>query len=335
MTSPRVSVLLPVFDAEDTLETCLRSLQRQTLHDWECVLVDDGSRDASLALGRRAASADARIRIVAAPHRGIVSALDTGLAECRAPLVARMDADDVMHRMRLALQVEALETREDWVAAGCHVRLFPRDALSHGMRRYERWLNGINTPARIRRDAYVECPIAHPTLIVRTQVLRAFGYRETQGPEDYDLLLRILAAGFDIGTLPRRLLLWRDAPGRLSRNSPRYAIDAFTACKAEHLARGLLAAGSRYVLWGYGATGRALAAALERHHKHPDAIVEVHPGRLGNRIRNAPVIAPDALLDRRRLPLLVSVAGAGPRQQIRDALASMGYRETRDFIAAA
>ncbi|MBW2270689.1 MAG: glycosyltransferase [Deltaproteobacteria bacterium] len=335
MTSPRVSVLLPVFDAEDTLDSCLRSVERQAFRDWECVLVDDGSRDASLAMARRAAAVDPRIRVVAGPHRGIVAALNVGLAACRAPLVARMDADDVMHRLRLALQVEALERHADWAAAGCHVRLFPRDDLTAGMRSYERWLNGLDTPARILSDAYVECPIAHPTLMARTAVLREFGYRETEGPEDYDLVLRVLAGGLEIGSVPRRLLLWRDAPGRLSRNSPRYAIDAFTACKAEHLARGLLAGGSRYVLWGYGATGRALAAALERHDKHPDAIVEVHPGRLGNRIRNAPVIAPRALAEYRGLPLVVSVAGAGPRQQIRNALASMGYRETHDFIAAA
>jgi glycosyltransferase involved in cell wall biosynthesis len=231
MPTPRVSVLLPVFDAESTLATCLRSLARQTLQDWECVLVDDGSRDASLALARHSARNDPRIRVLPRPHLGIVAALNAGLAACRGPLIARVDADDVMHRQRLALQVESLTRHPDWIAAGCHVRMFPRDGLSDGMRRYEHWLNGIDSPARVRCDAYVECPIAHPSLIARATALKTFGYRETDGPEDYDLVLRMLATGADIGMVPRRLLLWRETPGRLSRNNPRYAIDAFAALR--------------------------------------------------------------------------------------------------------
>ena len=247
-----------------------------------------------------------------------------------------------MHRRRLELQVAALARQPDWAAVGCHVRLFPRRDLRDGMRRYERWLNAIDGPERIRRDAFVECPVAHPTLTIRAETLRRLGYRETGGPEDYDLVLRMLAGGDTIGMVPRRLHGWRDGPQRLSRTSPRYATRAFTDCKAEHLAAGINVA-LYTTIFGLGvaipatlvATGRALAAALERHGKHPSAIVELHPGRLGNRIRGAPVIPPDALADGPRLPLVASVAGASPRGEIRAALAGLGYREMRDFVVAA
>src|SRR6188768_435867 len=106
---PAVSVLIPARDASATLPACLRSLQRQTDGSWECIVVDDGSRDDTRAVAARAAAADARIRVVAMPHGGIVAALEAGLAECRAPLVARMDADDVMHRDRLAAERAALD----------------------------------------------------------------------------------------------------------------------------------------------------------------------------------------------------------------------------------
>src|SRR5262249_35978845 len=145
----------------------LASVRRQTLPDWECVVVDDGSRDATPALARNVAAADPRVTVVSTPPRGLVAALATGLARCCAPVVARMDADDVMHRQRLALQVGALERAPGLAAVGAHVRFFPRAGMSDGLRAYERWLHSVDSPARVRADAFVECPVAHPTLLVR------------------------------------------------------------------------------------------------------------------------------------------------------------------------
>jgi len=335
VATPRVSILLPVFDAGRWLPACLRSVQRQTLRDWECVIVDDGSRDGSLAEARRFAAADPRFRVLAQPHRGIVPALNEGLARCRAALVARMDADDVMHRQRLAAQAAALDRAPELAAVGCHVRIFPHRGHAEGLRAYEAWLRSIDSPRRVRQEAFVECPVAHPALVVRAATFRSHGYRDRGWPEDYDLLLRLLGEGAEIGMVPCTLLAWRDGPARLSRRSDTYAADRFTACKAAFLADGFLADAPGYVLWGYGATGRALRRALARHGRHPSAIVEVHPRRLGNRIHGAPVIPPEELAQRPREPLLVSVAGAEARSQIRDALGRMGYQETRDYLCAA
>lgn len=333
--TPRVSVLMPVYDAARTLPACLQSLARQTEARWECVAVDDGSRDESAAVLQAAARRDARIRVVSMPHRGIVAALEAGLAHCRAPVVARMDADDWMHRERLALQLSALNARPDLSAIGAHVRVFPRSGLRDGRRRYESWLNGLRDAPSVRRDAYVECPVAHPTLMVRSDVLRAFGYRARGWPEDYDLVLRLLGAGHEIGVLPRRLVGWRDTSARLSRSAPEYALERFTDCKAFHLARGLLGTSDRYVLWGYGSTGRALRRALLRYDRAPSHIVELHPGRLGQRIHGAPVIAPEALADMPATPIVVSVAGEEPRALIRRALHGMGLRDGSHFVCAA
>jgi len=135
--------------------------------------------------------------------------------------------------------------------------------------------------------------------------------------------------------VPRRLVAWRDHPARLSRVDPTYALDRFTACKAAFLASGFLDGHSRYVLWGYGGTGKALARALAGHGKRPSAIVEVHPRRVGQCIGGAPVVPPDALVRLRPKRLVVSVAGPAPRALIRDALATMGFVELRDFVCAA
>jgi hypothetical protein len=246
-----------------------------------------------------------------------------------------MDADDLMQRQRLEKQRAALGANPGWVGVGCHVRLFPRRGMTDGLQSYERWLSSIRSDGDVAREAFVECPIAHPALMLRREALLGAGYRESPWPEDYDLVLRLLGAGEKLGMVPERLLHWRDGAARLSRSSPRYAIAAFIECKAEYLARGFLRHVERYVLWGYGDTGKALAEALAQRGKHPSAIIELHPGRLGQLIRGVRVVPPEALPSLPRKPLLVSVAGLIPRSEIRAALATMGFTETHDFVCCA
>ncbi len=333
--TPRVSVLLPAFDAAATLGAALRSVARQTEPSFECVVVDDGSRDATLACALELAARDPRFHVLATPHRGLVGALGAGLRECRAPVVARMDADDLMHRRRLERQLALLDARPELAAVACHVRIFPRGAMSQGLREYERWLNAVDSPDAVRREAFVESPVVHPTLAVRGAVLRELGYRDRGWPEDYDLLLRLLAAGHAVGIVPQRLLCWRDHPARLTRTAEPYRIERFAACKAEFLAGGFLARGQDYVLWGYGHTGRAIRRALLAYGKRPSHVVEVHPGRLGNAIHGAPVVPPSELLRLPRRPIVASVAGSGPRGLVREALRAMGFRELDDFVCVA
>jgi glycosyltransferase involved in cell wall biosynthesis len=332
---PRVSVLLPAFEAGWCLGDCLNSVLRQTEPDWECVVVDDGSTDDTPAIVRHFAAADGRFRSVSTPHRGLVTALNTGLGHCRGRFVARMDADDLMHRRRLEEQASLLEARADLDAVACHVRLFPRARLRDGTREYERWLNAIDSPERVRAEAFIECPVAHPTLTFRRGCLTESRYRDEGWPEDYDLVLRLLESGRRIGVVPRRRLLWRDHDRRLCRTSGVYALERFTQCKAAYLARSFLARSEVYILWGHGSTGRGLRRGLLDLGKRPSYIVEVHEGRIGNRIAGAPVIRPDDLPGLPRHPLIVSVAGRGPRDLIRARLGTFGFRETRDFVCAA
>jgi len=332
---PRTSILLPVFNAVETLPHCLRSVQRQTDTRWECIVIDDGSTDRSLDVARKFAAADARFRLFDRPHRGLVPTLIDGFAHCRGRFVARMDADDWMHRDRLAIQCAALEENATLAAVGSQVRLFPRSALSDGMRAYEHWLNSIDSPKKIRTEAFVECPIAHPTMMIRGEMLAAHPYRQCSWAEDYNLVLRMLIAGLELGIVPRRLLGWRDRPERLSRTDETYSIQRFTACKAAHLAESFLANSSGYALWGYGTTGRSLQNALWKRGKRPSAILELHPGRIGNTIAGATVVRPGDWLRDPRERLVVSVAGATPRAEIRAALDRAGLRDGRDYVCAA
>ena len=116
MPRPRISVLLPAWNAESTLGACLDSLLGQLETDWECILVDDGSTDRTLEIGRSFETRDTRIRVIGRPRAGLVESLNAGLEACHGEFVARMDADDRMHPTRLGVQREALEKNPDWAA---------------------------------------------------------------------------------------------------------------------------------------------------------------------------------------------------------------------------
>ncbi|HIF92841.1 MAG: glycosyltransferase family A protein [Myxococcales bacterium] len=347
--SPRISILLPVWNAERTLPACLQSCLRQREVDWECILLDDGSTDRSLEIARGFANHDSRIHVEACRHTGLIPTLNAAIPLCTAPIIARMDADDWMHRDRLQLQARALEENPSLEAVGSFVRIFPRREMRDGRRDYETWLSEQKDAATIWRERFIECPIPHPTLAIRKPILEELGYRDRLWPEDYDLLLRLLRRGPCVGNVNRRLLGWRDGPKRLSRNDSRYEQARFTACRAWHLHRDYLAGKPDYILWGHGKTGRALRRELTTLGHHATFIVDVHPRRIGERIGGALVIAPEDLA---RLPghakgtpspsapgpidpVIVSVAGRGPRNQIRAALSAIGLREGVGFICAA
>ncbi len=332
---PRVSVLLPVWNAGDTLATTLTSVSRQSPGDWECVIVDDGSTDASPSIAEGFEKRDRRFRVVRRRHEGLIPSLNAGLDLCRSPFVARLDADDWMRRHRLDAQAALLEADPALDAVGGGVRIFPRTPMTDGRRAYEAWLNGLATAEQIWRERFIECPIAHPALMIRRERLVELRYRDRGWPEDYDLVLRLLRRGPVVGRVPDRVIGWRDRAARLSRTDPLYGLDRFTACRAWHLHRDFLADAERYLLWGHGRTGRALRKALEPLGHRPRAIVEVHPRRIGNKIAGAPVVPVDALEERPPYPLIVSVAGSGPRGEIRATLAAYGFCEGEDYVFAA
>src|SRR5262249_52312946 len=137
----------PVTQPARRLPAALASLRRQTWSDWECIVVDDGSRDRTREVAVAVAAEDRRVTVVPTSPRGLVAALGAGLARCRGEYVARLDADDLMRRDRLAAQVAALDRTPGLAAVGSHVRFFPRAGLSDGLRAHERWLNSLHSPA--------------------------------------------------------------------------------------------------------------------------------------------------------------------------------------------
>ena len=178
------------------LEEAAASLSAQTFTDLEIVAVDDGSSDGTPEALRDWAATDPRVRVLTQGAAGIVPALERARAHARGGYLARMDADDRAAPGRLAAQFKLMEADPEVVLCGAHVRYFPPEVVRDGARRYETWLNGLDSAKALEEDLFVECPLAHPTFFMRTEAVeRAGGYVDRGWPEDYDLLLRLWEAG--------------------------------------------------------------------------------------------------------------------------------------------
>ena len=332
---PEISIVLPIYNAAATLPDCLDSIACQTFERFELLAIDDGSADASAAIVEAAAQRDPRIRLIQPGRVGLVAALNLGLAEARAPLIARMDADDLMHAERLAAQHTFLVQHPEIALAATQVELFPADHIQAGYREYLRWQNACLSPEDIADNIYVESPFAHPSVMFRREVVLALGgYADGPFPEDYELWLRMHQAGAGMAKLARVLLRWRERADRTSRTDPRYAREAFDRLRARFLARDLRLRGERtVVIWGAGRKTRLRARHLLNEGVKPVAWIDIDPRKIGHEVWGF-AVQPPAWLDQRPRPfVLVYVASHGARALIAGQLARLGYQLGADYLA--
>jgi hypothetical protein len=248
-----------------------------------------------------------------------------------------MDADDVAHPERIARQRAHMLSEPGVAALGTRVRAFAdHGEPGEGLARYVAWQNALITPQEHARERFVESPLCHPSVMLRRSALVCAGaYRELDGPEDYELFLRLVEHGFALAKLPELLLSWRHRAGRATFGDARYGLDKFRAIKAPYLAAALGRASSgRCVLWGAGPTGRRLARALRAQGVQVERFIDIDPRKVGRSAQGAPICAPDAL-DATRDVLVVAVGARGARALIRPELAARGFREGENAWFAA
>jgi glycosyltransferase involved in cell wall biosynthesis len=248
-----VSVLLPYRNAAHTLGEALQSILAERDLCLEVIAADDGSTDEGPAHVARLAAHDARIVPIATGGIGIAATLSAAAAVARGDLLARMDADDISVGGRLALQAKALRRDPELAVVGARVEAFSAAPLGEGMLRYVSWLNSIITPEDHAREIFVESPLCHPSVMLRRSVFDAVGgFRETCWAEDYDLWLRLHAAGLRMAKIPELGLRWRHRPGRATFTDPRYAVRRFLEAKAHYLAPRVHADPRPLAVWGAG-----------------------------------------------------------------------------------
>jgi glycosyltransferase involved in cell wall biosynthesis len=184
--TPRVTVGLPFFDEERHLAVAIRSVLRQSVRDLEVILVDDGSTDRSLSIARALAAGDGRVRVLSdGVRRGLPARLNELARLARAPCLARMDGDDVMHPERLAVQLSRLDADSGLDAVGTWAAMINDAEDIFG-------ISASPEPRRVGAEILARGILAHATMTARTEWLRANVYDESlTRAEDRDLWCRV------------------------------------------------------------------------------------------------------------------------------------------------
>lgn len=178
------------------LRTCLRSIQEQQGAAFECVVVDDGSTDNSVAIAEEFSTTDDRFSVVSHEHnRGPSAARNTGLAASSAPFVTFLDADDFLYENSLKSRVDALKEADPKTVAGtyCDWQPTPQDQEPTPPER-----GPLSRPERLGFINGPECPFIVTVPVVRREVLEQVGGfdEDAQTAEDFDLWLRVLREGY-------------------------------------------------------------------------------------------------------------------------------------------
>lgn len=222
---PRITVLMPVYNAEKFVAAAIESILAQTYDSLEFLVIDDHSTDESAAI--ISSFCDPRIRLVVnARNEGITASLNKGVELAKGELIARMDADDISHPLRLEKQVAYMLANPDCAMLSTSVRIIDEDG------RY-RYSEGTLSKY-LYYNLFFECCIYHSTVMFRKDRLQAAGGYRSAYAEDFELFQRI-AGCYPVGGLDEPLLDYRLHPANTSTAAQK---EEYKVCSLDVLRQG-------------------------------------------------------------------------------------------------
>jgi len=212
--TPAIDVLVTVYNGERFLAQTIESVINQSFSNWRLIIVDDLSTDRTPQIIKHYAEIDTRIISLKGEHKGVAAAANIGLKAVTAPLVARLDADDVCLPSRLQVQCDFLKSNPEITAVGSDVYLIDENNNRLRRRTAARGWHNIQNILKTRN-----C-MCHPSSMIRTAALKQIkGYREKfKNSLDYDLWLRLSEIG-RIENVSQDLLLYRRHSEQISSNN--------------------------------------------------------------------------------------------------------------------
>ena len=218
-----MSVIMGVYNVEQlsVFHQAVESVLNQTMRDFEFIICDDGSSDQTWNLLLALAQEDDRIKLIhSVQNKGLASALNRCIAQARGKWIARQDADDISAPERFRLQLQFLETHPEIGFAGSAVYLWDERGV---------WRKRIFPEYPQPTDFQFTMPFVHGALMFHRKALeKVNGYRvarETRRAEDYDMLMRMYAAGIRGANLPDFLYAFLENQAAQRRRRYRYRLD--------------------------------------------------------------------------------------------------------------
>lgn len=224
-----VSVVIPVYNREATIERAIRSVLDQTYSDFEIIVVDDGSRDQSQQIIEKLQRQNRKIRYFRQENLGPSAARNKGIAEARSEYIAFLDSDDYWYPQKLAKQIQLFSTHHGLGMVYCWAEVINRFSKS--------WYKNATYTKNAFGCLLAEGNfIATSSAITKKTVFNRIGYfdEEIKGPEDFDLWLRI-ADRFKIDCVKEYLVIKHEGAPNSLQNNPGQMFENLEKIMFRHL----------------------------------------------------------------------------------------------------
>jgi glycosyltransferase involved in cell wall biosynthesis len=208
-----VSIIMPVYNCERYLDIALNSILKQSYSNFELIIIDDGSTDGTHHILSKVI--DRRVLIISEGHNGLVPSLNRGLHCAKGKYIAIMHGDDIASADRIQVQVQTFAKYPEIGILGSACQLIDETGRTLGARTWP------ITDIELRWESLLQCPFAHPSVMMRRDVLRKndLTYDDSFVPvEDYELWTRILQHTSGMN-LRKPLLRYRIHSGSISSRS--------------------------------------------------------------------------------------------------------------------
>lgn len=243
---PKVSVIMGVYNCKDfqLLKKSIDSIIVQTFTEWEFIICDDGSTNATLQNLNEAALIDTRIKVISyKQNKGLAYALNQCIKVSRGEYIARQDDDDISEAIRLQEQVEFMNAHPEHAIVGTNARVFDDSGF---------WGTYTNVESPDKKSFLWNSPFAHPTVMMRRDaLLKADCYRvakETRRCEDYDLFMRMYALGYKGYNIQKMLYQYRIVNDNKKYRPMKYRLDETKVRFIGYKKLGMLPSAWAYVL---------------------------------------------------------------------------------------
>lgn len=218
-----VTVIMGVYNQHNKaeLEAAVRSIQNQTMEEWELIICDDGSDGKAAENLRFYENKDPRIRVLRHEENlGLAATLNICIAQARGKYIARMDADDISRSERLQKQYDFLQEHPEYAFVGCNASLIDENGV---------WGSRKMPEKPRKKDFLPYSPFIHPSVMVRKEAYEACGgyyvSKETWRCEDYELFMRMYAMGLRGYNMQETLFWYREDRLNYERRKFRYRLD--------------------------------------------------------------------------------------------------------------
>lgn len=324
-TPPLVSIILPFYNAAGTLANAIESIINQTYEKIELILVDNNSSDQSHQIAQRFATGSSNIHLIQEKHQGVVFATMAGYKVSTGEYISRMDADDIADVTKIEKQIVLFRSQPSMGVVSCLVRNIQHPEIpGDGIEYYVDWTNKKTESEDIENCRFIESPIINPTVLIKRSVIEEYGfYSDGDYPEDYELWLRYISKGVKCAKVTEYLLSWNDSNTRLTRNDPKYDVEAFYRIKLQYFYNDILQQSGykKIYVWGAGRLTRRRVEMLFDFGVKIDTYIDFEANASINTISYKQLCYDEAIL------ILSFVANRGARDKIRVYLDQLGYTE--------